>query len=283
MQNPYTALICSALKECDAEKLGFEEKTMTYGEYLKYSEALEAELVPAQALISGLREVKDEQEILKLKAAQIVAEKAFDELLGIISTDMTEREVASELIYRMLKNGAEDISFKPIVVSGSNSSMPHGVPGNSKLQKNSFTTLDFGCILAGYCSDMTRTIAFGSVTEEMKRVYDTVLEAQEAGIAAARAGVTGTKIDAAARRIISEAGYGEYFGHGFGHGLGLEIHENPSAAPSWPYPIKAGAVISAEPGIYLPGKFGVRIEDVIVIKEDGCENITRTNKALLSL
>ena len=183
----------------------------------------------------------------------------------------------------MLHLGAENMSFDPIVVSGPNRSMPHGVPGDKEIQSGEFVTMDFGCIYHGYCSDMTRTVAVGSVTEEMRTVYETVLTAQKAGIAAAKAGATGREVDGAARDVIEAAGYGAYFGHSFGHSLGVEIHESPNASPMNEKPLPAGAVISAEPGIYLPGKLGVRIEDVIVLTESGCENITRAPKELLVL
>ena len=194
-----------------------------------------------------------------------------------------EKRVAAEITYRLLLHGAQGNSFDPIVVGGANSSMPHGVPGDYVLQKGDFLTMDFGCLLEGYCSDMTRTIAVGEPTEEMRRVYNIVLQAQEAGIAAYHAGVKGCEVDAAARKVISDAGYGEYFGHSFGHSLGLDIHESPNAAPSEQRSLPAGAALSAEPGIYLPGKFGVRIEDVCIVTEDGCENITHSPKELIVL
>ena len=183
----------------------------------------------------------------------------------------------------MLHYGAENMSFDPIVVSGPNGSLPHGVPSEKAIQAGEFVTMDFGCIKNGYCSDMTRTVAVGSVTEEMKTVYETVLKAQLAGIAKARAGVTGRDIDAAARKVIEDAGYGKYFGHSFGHSLGVEIHEAPNAAPMNDQPMPRGAVISAEPGIYLPGRLGVRIEDVIILGENGCEDITLAPKELIIL
>lgn len=276
-------LINEALSKANAKTLGFEDMSMTYSQYADYCQKINAKFIPLGADVSELREVKTSNEIEKLIAAQRVAEKAFDELMGIINPDMTEKQVAAELIYRMRLYGADDVSFDPIVVSGTNSSKPHGVPSDRKLQRNSFTTIDFGCKLDGYCSDETRTIAFGSVSDEMRKIYDTVLEAQLAGIATAKAGVTGAEIDGAARAVITKAGYGEYFGHGFGHGVGLEIHERPNASPSWKQPLKSGVVISAEPGIYLPGKFGVRIEDVIILNETGCEVITKTQKELLIL
>ena len=216
-------------------------------------------------------------------AAQRIAERAFDEVLGEIKPGMTEREIAAELVYRMLRNGAENISFDPIVVTGAKTSMPHGVPGDRKVQRGDFLTMDFGCIYKGYCSDMTRTVAIGGVSDEMKAVYNIVLKAQLAGIAAAKAGLKGREIDAAARKVIDEAGYGEYFGHGFGHGIGLEVHEEPNAGPVSEALMEPGVVISAEPGIYLPGRFGVRIEDVIIITENGCENITTAKKELIIL
>ena len=283
INNTYISRINEVIEKDGVKKLGFEDGTMTYRDYADFSEKLHAQLVPAQDTVNGLREVKEQWEIDKLIAAQRLAEKAFDQLLGVINPEMTEKQVAAELIYRMRLLGADDVSFDPIIVSGANSSKPHGVPGNDRICRNTFTTIDFGVKLDGFCSDETRTIAFGSVSDEMRRVYDIVLEAQLAGIAAARAGVTGAEIDGAAREVIKKAGYGEYFGHGFGHGVGLEIHEAPTASPSGKKPLKAGAVISAEPGIYLPGRFGVRIEDVIILHEGGCTDITLTDKSLLIL
>ena len=183
----------------------------------------------------------------------------------------------------MLRFGAERMSFAPSVVSGPNGSLPHGVPSSKQVQKGEFLTMDFGCKYGGYCSDMTRTVAVGSVTEEMRQVYDTVLRAQLAGIAAAKAGAAGRAVDGAARDIIEKAGYGPCFGHSFGHGVGVEIHEGPNATPSNDKPLPAGAVISAEPGIYLPGRFGVRIEDVLILDEEGCEDITQSPKELIVL
>ena len=196
---------------------------------------------------------------------------------------MTEKEIAAKLVYDMLRFGAEKMSFDPIVVSGPNGSLPHGIPGERKVQKGDFITMDFGCKFGGYCSDMTRTVALGEPTEEMKKVYYTVLEAQQAGIAAARAGVRGCDIHDAAAAVIEKAGYGPYFGHGFGHSVGIEIHESPNANHSNREPMPAGAAVSAEPGIYLPGRFGVRIEDVILLTPDGCEDITLAPKDLIVL
>ena len=218
-----------------------------------------------------------------MRKAQAITDQTFSELCKIIQAGMTEKELEAELLYRLYKHGAEGPSFDPIVVSGPNTSLPHGVPGERKLEFGDFITMDFGCIYGGYCSDMTRTVAVGHVTEEMDTVYHTVLQAQLAGIAAARAGVSGAAVDGAARTVIENAGYGAFFGHSFGHGVGVEIHESPNASPANAQPLPAGAVISAEPGIYLPGKLGVRIEDVVILSETGCEDITLAPKELMIL
>lgn len=256
---------------------------MTAADFHRFSEKLHCELVPATELLWTLRAVKDQAELECMIQAQRIAEKALADILGEIRPGVTEKEIAALLLYKMLHYGAEDKSFAPIVVSGPNGSLPHGVPSEKPIQAGEFVTMDFGCKFGGYCSDMTRTVAVGHVTEEMETVYNTVLKAQLAGIAAAKAGVTGAAVDGAARQVIADAGYGPYFGHSFGHSVGVEIHENPNATPSNSKPLPAGAVISAEPGIYLPGKLGVRIEDVIVITEQGCQDITLAPKELLIL
>ena len=227
--------------------------------------------------------MKDGEEREALIHAQRISEKAFEEILKFIRPGMTEKEIAARLVYDMLRFGAEKMSFDPIVVSGPNGSLPHGIPSDKKVQEGEFITMDFGCKYQGYCSDMTRTVALGEPSEEMKKVYYTVLEAQKAGIAAAKAGVRGCDIHNAAAKVIEDAGYGEYFGHGFGHSVGIEIHESPNANHSNQDPMPEGVAVSAEPGIYLPGKFGVRIEDVILLTQDGCEDITLAPKELIVL
>lgn len=264
-----------------AGAVGFEDACMSYAEYGKWSKKLETELVPAQALISTLRESKSADEIELMKRAQAITDEAFLEVLELIKPGVRETDISAELQYRQLIKGAEGMSFPPIVVSGQNSSLPHGAPGERRLEKGDFVTMDFGCVCGGYCSDMTRTVAVGCVTEEMRLVYETVLAAQKVGISAFRAGVIGKEVDAAARKVIDEAGYGEYFGHGFGHALGMEVHETPGASPSETRALPEGAVISAEPGIYLPGRFGVRIEDVVIVTGEGAVNITKSPKELL--
>ena len=275
--------INEVIGEHTIKKLGFEENDMTYGDYLRYNEALHAVLVPMQAKIDAFRATKEPWEIELMRKAQAITDQTFSELCKIIQAGMTEKELEAELLYRLYKHGAEGPSFDPIVVSGPNTSLPHGVPGERKLDFGDFITMDFGCIYGGYCSDMTRTVALGFVSEEMNKVYKTVLKAQLAGIAATKAGVAGRDIDGTARKVIADAGYGDYFGHGYGHSLGILIHEAPNANTRNDQPMPAGAVVSAEPGIYLPGKFGVRIEDVTVITETGCEVLTKSPKNLIIL
>lgn len=275
--------INEVIGEHTIKKLGFEENDMTYGDYLRYNEALHAVLVPMQAKIDAFRATKEPWEIELMRKAQAITDQTFSELCKIIQAGMTEKELEAELLYRLYKHGAEGPSFDPIVVSGPNTSLPHGVPGERKLEFGDFITMDFGCIYGGYCSDMTRTVALGFVSEEMDKVYKTVLKAQLAGIAATKAGVAGRDIDGTARKVIADAGYGDYFGHGYGHSLGILIHEAPNANTRNDQPMPAGAVVSAEPGIYLPGKFGVRIEDVVFFGKDGCEDITHSPKNLMIL
>ena len=226
---------------------------------------------------------EDDGEIALMTKAQEITDRAFSEILKFIQPGMTEQEIAAKLQYDMLRFGAEKMSFDPIVVSGPNGSLPHGIPSAKQVQQGEFITMDFGCKYGGYCSDMTRTVALGEPTGEMRKVYQTVLEAQLAGIAVTKAGVPGKSIDAAARKVIEDAGYGEYFGHGYGHSLGIEIHESPNANTREETLLPVGAVVSAEPGIYLPGKFGVRIEDVTVLTADGCMVLTKSPKELIIL
>lgn len=280
-EHSYAARINEACEAFGVRTLGFEEGYLTVAEFQDYKAKLTAELKPCQAAIHGFRAQKEPWELRLMEQAQEITDKAFSEILTRIRVGMTEKELCAELIYCLYKNGADGLSFDPIVVSGPNTSMPHGVPGDRALQEGDFITMDFGVLYQGYCSDMTRTVALGYVTEEMERVYQTVLAAQKAGIAASKAGVPGSEVDGAARKVIADAGYGAYFGHGYGHSLGLEIHEAPNCNPSGTEPMPVGAVCSAEPGMYLPGRFGVRIEDVVVFQEGTCRILTRSPKNLI--
>lgn len=230
--------------------------------------------------LAQFRRKKSAEEAEKIERAQRIAEQAFAQILPMVQVGKTEKEIALELDYAMLRLGAEAPSFQTIAVSGENSSLPHGVPGNRRLQKGDCITFDFGAVVEGYHSDMTRTVFLGSCTEEQRTVYETVLRAQEAALAALRPGLACKDGDAAARDVIAAAGYGEAFGHSTGHGVGVEIHERPNLSPLSRETLQVGDIVTVEPGIYLRGKFGVRIEDMVYITENGCRDLTETKKAL---
>lgn len=264
-----------------------ENDRITLAQFENFQKELpRAEFVSGSSLtdvINDQRSVKDENEVELILKAQSIAEAAFDHILGFIKPGVTEKEVQLELDYFMLKNGADGLSFETIAVSGVNSSMPHGVPSNKKIETGDFVTLDYGALYKGYHSDMTRTVAVGKVSEKQKSIYATVLEAQLAALEAFTDGVSCFDADKAARDIITNAGYGECFGHGTGHGVGVEIHEFPRVSKASKAILKAGNIVTDEPGIYIPGEFGVRIEDMALITENGCRNLTNCPKELIIL
>ncbi len=275
------------LQDNNIEKILVERDNLTVGEF----EALKVALSPvkitaSKALekkISALRAVKNKEEIKCIKQAQKIAENAFNHILKFIKPGVTEKEIALELDFYMLSHGAESISFETIAVTGAKTSMPHGVPDNTVVKKGDFVTMDFGAVYKGYHSDMTRTVAVGEVSSEQRKVYEIVLEAQLKGLNALKCGVSCKQADAAARNVIESAGYGGYFGHGTGHGVGIEIHEGPNLSPRSESVLKVNNVVTVEPGIYIPGKFGVRIEDMARIKRNGYENLTKSPKELIIL
>lgn len=271
------------LRACSLEQVGFESGTVSADGLRALEEGLSCRLRPAQSLLDTLRLSKDEEELDAMRRAQKITDDTFQALLPVIRPGMTERQIAARLVFELLDRGGEAVSFNPTVAAGPSGSKPHARPGDRVLERGMFLTLDFGCKVEGYCSDMTRTVAVGPPTDEMRAVYAAVLEAQEAGIRAARAGVTGSGMDGAARAVLEAAGYGAFFTHNLGHCMGLENHEGPNAAPNDHRPLPAGTVISVEPGVYLPGQFGVRIEDILVLWEGGCENLTRSSKELIVL
>ena len=277
----YNKLLNDAIADFGVTTLGYEETYLTVAELMGYEKNLNAKLVPFNKEISGFRATKEDWELQLMLKAQEITDKAFSEIITRIKPGMTELELQAELIYCLYKNGGTGLAFSPIVVSGPNTSLPHGVAGERVIQEGDFVTMDFGALYNGYCSDMTRTVAIGYATEEMEKVYNTVLQAQLAGIAASKAGVVGKSVDNAARKVIEDAGYGQYFGHGYGHSVGLEIHEKPNCGRYSEDIMVENCVASAEPGIYIPGKFGVRIEDCLIYKADGTENITHSPKNLI--
>ncbi|MBE5780593.1 MAG: aminopeptidase P family protein [Clostridiales bacterium] len=240
------------------------------------------ELVPCGNIVEKIRATKSQYEISCIQTAQRTAELALQHVLGIIRPGITEFDVAAEIGYFMAKCGCLN-SFNTIAASGPNSSMPHAVVSNRVLQKGDFITMDFGCVYDGYISDMTRTVAIGQPTDEMVKVYNIVLEAQKRALDLIAPGVNCLDVDTAARGYIAEMGYGDYFGHGLGHSFGLEVHEEPRFSPQCREDLVPGICISVEPGIYLPGKFGVRIEDTVCVTEDGYMNFTKAPKELIIL
>lgn len=266
--------------------LAIEDATLSCADFKRYSEVLPCTLTTgASALIGDLRKVKSPEELERIARAQELTDRAFSHILNVLSPSVTEREVALELEFFMRRNGAEDVAFGTIAVSGQSSSIPHGEPADIKLRPG-FLTMDFGAKWNGYCSDMTRTVVIGRADEEMKKVYHTVLEAQKRALDFLREGVSCYEVDAVARNFIADAGYGKYFTHSLGHGIGMLVHEAPSfsryADPS--SLLCRGNVMSVEPGIYLEGKYGVRIEDMIAVEQDGSiRNFTKSPKELIEI
>lgn len=234
-------------------------------------------------VIYEMRTVKFPDEIERITKAQRIAEEAFDKILKFIEPGKTEREISLMLDSYMLQGGAEELSFETIVLTGANTSMPHGIPGDTKVKNGDFVLMDFGAVVDGYHSDMTRTVCVGQPSEKMTEIYNKVLEAQQAAISFVKAGITGEELDNAAREIISSAGYGDYFGHALGHGVGMEIHEYPTVSVRSKTVLEKNMVVTVEPGIYLPGEFGVRIEDFVVVTEKSCVNLTKCPKNMIIL
>lgn len=227
--------------------------------------------------------VKTPEELLIIAKAEAIGDKTFEHLLDYIKVGMTELEIADEVERTMRSLGAEGLSFPTIAVSGVNSNQPHGEPSDRKIGEGDFLTLDIGCVYRGYCSDMTRTVAIGYATDEMKKIYDIVLEAQLAGLEMVKAGVKCFDVDKASRDVIEEAGYGEFYIHGTGHGVGTEVHEPPTLNARSSEVLKENQAVTVEPGIYLPDKFGVRIEDLVIVTEFGYANLTHSPKELIIL
>ena len=233
--------------------------------------------------IDGIRAVKSEEEFDAIRRAQVITDACFEHMLGYIKPGVREIDAALEMEVFMKSHGAGKLAFDTIFVSGAKTSLPHGVPGDKRIEAGDFVTMDFGANVDGYCTDMTRTVAVGHVSDEQKKLYDTVLKAQLACCGFAKAGYKGCEVDKVARDIIYGAGYEGCFGHGLGHAVGIEIHENPRYSPTCSDIIQSGMVMTIEPGIYLPGKFGVRIEDTTFVRPDGCEIVGKSPKELIVL
>jgi Xaa-Pro aminopeptidase len=264
-------------------RLGFEAAGVTYKTFRELEEQIEGELRPVEDEVERLRWTKDPEEIRLIGRAQQIADDAFDRLVGKLAEGVTEREAAFELELAMRELGAERVGFDTILAFGENAAEPHHHPTDRPLGRGDVVKLDFGCVVAGYHSDMTRTVGFGEPPGQLREVYDLVRRAQQAGIEAVRPGVRGGQADEAGRRVIRDAGYGDRFGHSLGHGVGLDIHEGPSLRVGSDDELPVGAVVTVEPGIYLPGVGGVRIEDMVEVTADGCRPMPRTTKELVVL
>lgn len=278
-KNSMLESIMSRVKKARIRKLAVE-KSMSLNQYMLYKEEFSGEIIPVAGLVEELRRYKDETELKSLKKAFTIADKSFADLMKIIKPGMTEEQVAAHLEFFMKSQGSSAPSFSTIIAAGPNSSCPHAQPSSRKLKQGEMVKIDFGAVYDGYHSDMTRTVFLGKATDKFKKIYNIVLEAQEKAIAAIKVGKICKDIDAVARKVIDDAGYKENFGHGLGHSLGLEVHEAPSLSPKCEDKIRAGVTFTVEPGIYIPGWGGIRIEDVFLVKEKGLLRLTNTPNSL---
>lgn len=282
-KTPIFDVVADLLESRNVETLAFEENHITFQQYVQLEMLLESELIPVSGWVENLREIKDETEVNIIKQACQIADNAFQHILTYIEAGMTEIQVANELDFFMRSQGATGVSFTTIVASGLRSALPHGVASDKVIEQGDLITLDFGCYYEGYVSDMTRTISLGEPSEKLKEMYHVVLEAQERVLAEAKPGMTGRELDEVARGYIAEKGYGDAFGHSTGHGIGLDIHEGPNVSKMSEKRFVPGNVITNEPGIYLPGIGGVRIEDDMLVTETGVERLTQSPKELIIL
>jgi len=274
-------LVADAIKAEGQATAAFQADHLTYAGYQALQQALGWEngaLKPASGLVGGLREVKDEAELACIRKAAVVADRTMERAYELARPGLTERQLKAELEHYMLELGAEGPSFDMILAGGEHSALPHAPVTDRALQAGDLLTIDLGAVVDGYCSDLTRTVAIVSCDDQRREIYKLVYRAQIASIEAIRPGVLGKEVDEIARGIIGDAGHGDHFGHGLGHGVGIEIHEGPRLAGSDEKPLQVGQVVTIEPGVYLPGLGGVRIEDLAVVTESGCELLSKVAK-----
>lgn len=287
LQDKLLLQIKKLLTQHRVKTLGIEAGFVSVAQLREYETAFEGiEIVTDSRLddiIAAQRAIKTADEIAAVRAAQKIADAAFLHILGFIEVGKSERDIAAELEIFCLRNGADGMSFSTIIASGPNSSVPHHEPGTREIMTGDFVTMDFGCLLGGYCSDMTRTVAVGAVSPKQKELYETVLAAQLASVEAVKGGVACMQVDKVARDIIEASEFKGNFNHGLGHCLGLEVHENPRCNTISKDTLLPGMITSVEPGIYLAGEFGVRIEDIVVVTQKGCENLCSSPKELIIL
>lgn len=280
---PILEVVADLVESKNIENLGFEESFVSFKQYVELEGLLEVDLIPVSGMVEELREIKDEEEIAIVEKACEIADKAFSHILTYIKPGMTEIQVANELDFYMRSLGASSVSFETIVASGLRSAMPHGVASEKVIEQGDMITIDFGCYYNGYVSDMTRTISLGEPSDKLREIYNVVKEAQQKVLDVAKPGMTGVELDAVARDYIASKGYGEAFGHSTGHGIGLEIHEGPNVSKLAEKAFVPGNIITNEPGIYLPGMGGVRIEDDMLVTENGIKRLTHSEKELIIL
>lgn len=282
--NNLSETLAQVLVKNNIKRLGIEEDFMTVAFYEEIRKAMPGiQLIPASGIFAKLRIRKEPIEVENIRKAAAIADEAFRHMLDYIRPGLREDEAALELEYFMKKKGASGTSFESIVASGVRSSLPHGTATEKTIENGEFLTLDFGCVYNGYCSDMTRTVFIGKATDKHRKIYDIVLRAQLEALKAIKPGVTGRSVDSTAREIIKKEGYGEYFGHGLGHGVGLAIHEEPRLSLLGETILEPGMVVTDEPGIYIPDFGGVRIEDLVLVTENGAEVLSRSPKELIEL
>jgi Xaa-Pro aminopeptidase len=266
------------------KKIGFEKDHLSVSEFEELEKAIgKKRLLPVQHLVENLRAVKDAEEIALLSKAIEISDSVFKKILGILKPGVSELDISAEISYLHKKLGAEGDAFEVIAASGERGALPHGRASEKKIASDEFVTLDFGCVYRGYHSDMTRTVVVGKPSEEMKKVYQIVLEAQRKAADSVKEKISAKKVDSIARNVIASHGYGKYFGHSLGHGVGLEIHEQLRLSQTSKNILQSGNTVTIEPGIYLPRKFGVRIEDIIVVRNNGAETLTLSPKELIVL
>ncbi|MGG1400597.1 aminopeptidase P family protein [Bacillus salipaludis] len=275
--------VAKQAKQLGINKLGFEADYLTFSEFKSYEKEFEGELLPVSGVIEKLRLIKTDAEIKILKEAADIADAAFKHILDFIRPGKTELEVANELEFFMRRAGATSSSFDTIVASGKRSALPHGVASDKVIETGDFVTLDYGAYYKGYVSDITRTVAVGQPDEKLKNIYEIVLDAQLKGMEGIKPGMIGKEADALTRDYIAEKGFGEYFGHSTGHGIGLEVHEGPALSFRSDLVLEPGMVVTCEPGIYIPGLGGVRIEDDTLVTKTGNEALTHSTKDLIIL
>lgn len=275
------------LEKLSVKNIFIETDTVTLDSFSLLQKVLESfNILKENSLtqkITQMRNVKDKGEVALIEKAQALTDQAFSYILDYIKVGATEREIALKMEFFMRESGSEGVAFDFITVSGKNSSLPHGVPTDKKIEKGDFVTMDFGAVVDGYRSDMTRTVAVGFVTDKQREIYETVIKAQKAALDSIKAGVSCKDVDKAARDIITNAGYGDCFGHGLGHSVGLEIHESPACNTRDTTPLQTGMIMTVEPGIYIENEFGVRIEDMVVVTDSGYNNFTKSPKNLIIL